>query len=167
VGSLSVRTVLRMLDFLISSLILGIPMAYILRALILEEKVSHEGPFRSPSKTVVFYVYEWRYNDGSKMIIKRLPEPEESHRQKVAMFDWIRRLFGVYEIVGNEWKVRDHWLTELWTCPFCLSFWVSFLFSVPFSIIGFGLTVDALLYWPVAHFSIAVVSQMIYKRLFD
>lgn len=151
-----------MIELLITAALLGIPATYVLRALLLEEKISHEGPFRSKTRWVIFEQPS-PYSDG-----RRLPW-EASFHQRVALFDWIRRLFGVYSVEGDHWFIRQHWLAELWTCPFCLSFWTSFLFSVPYALH----TLDArsgaifLFQFVVVHLMISIVSQVLYKILFE
>lgn len=107
------------LTFLIRSLFLGFPCAYLVGAFLLKRKSSHEGPFATPLKVVYFEAEQWGDD--------QLP----AHTQRVALFDWIRRFFGVYRVEGRVWKVRDDWRSEVWTCPFCLSFWMAFLFSLP------------------------------------
>lgn len=46
----------------------------------------------------------------------------------VGLFDWIRRLFGAYNVMKAEngmaiWQVRVQPDLSAWYCPFCLSFW--------------------------------------------
>ena len=134
-----------MVDLLLS-FALGVPAAYVLRSLILERTTSHEGPFKSNHLRVVFPEVE------------DLPE----HSQAVAFFDYIRLLFGVYKRSGKYWIVQ-YGQAERFTCPFCLSFWVAYLFSIP-AVIIFEL--NPILWVPV-HLGIASASQIIYKHLFD
>lgn len=79
-------------------------LAYLVKVLMLEEKEDHEGPWPALFGRVYF--------------------PESEHLQRVALFDRIRRIFGVYIIEDNLWTVNEA-RAELWTCPVCLSFWVA------------------------------------------
>lgn len=106
-------------------------------------KKSHFGPFRSKDKKVIFVISE--------------------NEQPVVLWDWIRRLFGVYTIVGNNWYIEDNReAVERFTCPFCLSFWTSIPFSALCIIHYFEEYIPALIWIFPVHFTIAVVSQVIY-----
>lgn len=135
-----------MVDLLIVVLLLGLAGTYFLRCLILERKIDHEGPFKNSRLRVVF------------------PETAEQpeHVQAVALFDYLRLPFGVYKRVGDFWVVQYD-RAERFTCPFCLSFWTTFLFSIPYVLI-YG--VDPVLWVPV-HLGTAVVSQITYKYLYE
>lgn len=143
------------MDIPIANLILyilffGVAATYPLRALLLEKKdLNHEGPFASE--------YRWVFH------------VEDSWTQRVALFDWIRRLFGVYEVSKSTSDPRK----EIWKvvpgkaarfeCPFCLSWWV----CVPFTGLFAHITrIDPILI-PVAHCAIATISQVVYRHLFD
>mgnify|MGYP005847519507 CR=1 FL=1 len=128
-------------DVILHILIMGVAATYPLKCLILEPKTSHEGPFKSKSKHVYFR--------------------DEEHTQAVALFDWFRRLFGVYKVEGDIWRVV-HNRYEYFSCPFCLSFWVAFLFSVPYTLIT-----EQYLWSVVTHFAIAIISRICYKVIFD
>lgn len=110
---------------------------YVTRSLMFTEKVSHYGPFSS-----------------SKKFVTRV---KNNYHQPVTLFDWIRRLsFNPYEVNGDLWVIQEKRL-EVWTCPFCLSFWVSFLGSAIF-----GITVQSnLLELITVHFSLAAMSAII------
>ena len=126
---------------LINLVILGLATGYLVRSLLLMERSSHEGPFKLPKRYVVF--------------------PDSGHVQKVAIFDVIRRLFGVYEVVsysdGNYyWKVKAN-SAERWTCPFCLAFWV----SLPVTVLFTYLVQDPIWILP-GHFAISTLAVTAY-----
>lgn len=143
-----------LIEVLLTGYLLGFPAAYMLNALLLEKKDSHEGPFKSASLQVV-----WPAGYLG----------EAQHAQQVALFDWVRRLCGAYSVKGNMWVVKIGPLGELWTCSFCLSFWVSFFFSAPYAIYiaNISPSFPILLWWPFVHTGIAITSQLVYKSLFD
>lgn len=136
-----------MIDYALAILILGAAASYFLKCMLLEEKTNHEGPFPSKHQIVLF------------------SDPEDGHAQRVALFDRIRRLFGVYRVEGTVWYVIENpgGFTEAFTCFFCLSFWT----AIPFTIV---LTISV---WPmwymviVGHFAIATVSALIYQRMWN
>jgi hypothetical protein len=83
---------------------------YLVTIFLLEKKTSHEGPFILPD------VYVW------------FREEEDDHIQRASIFDIVRLLFGVYQYdsITKILTVKNRsWLAELWTCPICLSFWMS------------------------------------------
>jgi hypothetical protein len=131
-------------SFLILLFLLGVPCSYIVECFLLQEKDDHEGPFKSKNTLIYF--------------------PESGHTQRACLFDYIRALFGVYDksSVDNVWKVRAE-QSERFTCPFCLSFWVAFLFSVP-AVLHFHLPISW--FYPL-HFGIAAVSRISYRMMFD
>lgn len=143
-------------------LLLGIPATYVLHALLLQEKDSHEGPFPLNKNRFVIFKYD-RTRD-------------EWHYQRVALFDVIRRVFGAYDVEKEElsggtavenWIVKEgSALGQVWTCPFCLSFWISLLFSVPHTLFCFGFTWNAVLFFIPFHLTIAVVSQVIHRYIY-
>lgn len=119
-------------------------MGYIVRALLLEEKTSHEGPFLFKNLHILF--------------------PATNHIQRAGLFDVIRRLGGAYRRdpdVLNAWVVDEN-RSQVWTCPFCLSFWLSLVFSVPL-IISNG----DLWYAVPAHFAVCVSAVVVAKLLND
>lgn len=124
---------------LVPALLLGIPAAYLIQVLLLVERESHEGPFRSEEKRVRF--------------------PDSDHTQQVALFDWVRRLFGAYIVDGNYWTVHPV-RSQRWTCSVCLSFWTAFVFSIPYT-----LSSDQWWWAPAYHLTIAVSSQITYRVL--
>lgn len=137
---------------LITSLLLGIPMAYVLRCLLLEEKDGHEGPFKSSTEWVFFPGCEDQ--DGTAVA---------PHRQRVALFDRIRRVFGVYQVQDNIWTVQSD-KAERFTCPHCLSFWCAFLFAIPYAF-SLPTTEEAIAWYIPIHLSIAISAQIIHKYL--
>lgn len=137
-------------EHFLSVVILGIAGAYILNALLLEKRTSHEGPFKDFKRTVVFPQDEWM--DGDTKVV----EPE--HVQSVALWDWFRRIDGVYIVSGNTWLV-DKWRAERWTCPYCLSFWTTIPLSLLFCLFS------GLWFWlPAVHLAIAVIS-VFFRRI--
>lgn len=137
-----------MIDQLLTAVLLGIPASYLLRVMLLQENDSHEGPFKSKTRTVYF--------------------SETKHSQQVALWDWIRRLVRVYDVEGNIWTVNRE-SAERFTCPFCLSFWTSWVISLPAWMLLSGLP-DGLawLFWLVIfHFAIAVASLAVYRYILD
>lgn len=108
------------LDF-ITVMVIGLAAGYITRSLLLEEKESHEGFMATWRWKVVF-----RNDDGD-------------HIQRFALPDIIRFLFGAYTKRGNIFFVHSS-RSEVFTCSFCLSFWVC-LAIVLFSIAFFDISV--------------------------
>lgn len=96
------------------------------------------GPFESNTKVVV--------EDGT-------------YEGFVDLWDRVRQIFGVYRVedAGNG---IENWHTtirvELWKCPKCLSFWVSFLASVPFT-----LFIHEYALFPIVHLSITFMAQFL------
>lgn len=76
----------------------------------------------------------------------------------VGLFDHVRRLFGAYKIEdanGIEvWKTTVR--MDLWRCPKCLSFWVSFVASAPFTFLF-----TEWYAFPVVHLSIVYCVQFL------
>jgi len=125
--------------------LIGLSAYYILRALCLQERLSHEGPFLRKDHFVVF-------NSG--------------HVQRFALFDYLRAFLGAYtKTVSNNqvmWLVKDNTIGLVWQCPFCLSFWVAFLFSIPYTI-----HINDILMFPVIHLGIAAISRVIFRYVED
>lgn len=145
---------LSILTIFASALLLGVGAEYVLRSLMLMEKDSHEGPF--PSDKEVRYV---RFESTG-------------HMQKVALFDWIRRLFRVYLIEERfgveEWVVVDERAAvQRFTCPHCLSWWTSLPFSLGLTLAAFGSSASFLIWIIPIHLFIAVISQVVYGYLWD
>lgn len=76
----------------------------------------------------------------------------------VGLFDRFRRCFGAYKVEDANgvkvWKPTVR--MDLWRCPKCLSFWVSFVASAPFTF----LMTDWYLF-PVVHLSMVFCVQFI------
>ena len=126
---------------------LGIGAAYPTRALLLMERDSHEGPFRIPNWSVRF--------------------PSTGHTQHVALFDVFRYPFGIYRVneAMGTWDVRENAnITELFTCQFCLGFWVCVPFTF-FFCAHFGLTRLELLWAIPVHFALCAIVQMVHKQI--
>jgi hypothetical protein len=142
------------LEYFLAVLVLSGAGAYILNALELERKNSHEGPFKSDSKVVVFPQQEHYDSAAVETWI------ETEHRQAVALWDWLRRLDGVYRVEGNEWHVIPK-RAERWTCSFCLSFWTTLPLTIFFTVVT-GLW----MWFFVVHLATAVLSVMIKRWAF-
>lgn len=108
-----------MIEILMTMLIFAFANAYITQYTLLVKKDSHFGFFPSKSKMVIFPKQE-KSNDG---FVINIPE----HRQPVTPIDYFRRFFGAYTVENDEWTVTNY--ADVWTCPFCLSFWTSLLWS--------------------------------------
>ncbi len=105
----------------------GLAVYYVTQILLFEKKDSHHGPFPHATKRVRHaYVI-----DGNPAL----------YEYPVTLFDWVRRLFGLYNVHGEVW-LTNHKRLEMWTCPICLSFWVA-IFGAPLFMfeVGLGLTV--------------------------
>lgn len=146
-----------MIDIILLIILIGLGTSYILELFILEKMDSHTGPFQSKKRKVLFL---------SELDDEGLMQAE--HYQPVALFDWFRRLFGVYDVKGYIWTVNNL-RAERFTCPFCLSFWVSF----PMTILAMSYIVTqgfddafAIGLCIVSHFAIAIISQIAYEYLF-
>lgn len=116
----------------------GLFVAYVTRMLTFTEKIDHFGPLPS-----------------DKLFIHRA---RTNYAQPVTLFDWIRRItpFNPYLIQGDLWVIREKRL-EVWSCPFCLSFWTAFLGT---AILGFTVQSSPLELVTV-HFSIAFISTFL------
>lgn len=125
-------------------IIFSFSVIYITHILLLERKVSHFGPF--PSKTKIIY-FPLSYDEEGEKI--------PAHHQPAALFDYIRRLFGVYKVNKDTWQVVDGSMSERWTCPVCLSFWVAI---IPAIVLGL-LTNPFII--PVYIFSLSGVSSIV------
>jgi len=106
---------------LLAYIIAVIATFYVTRVLLYADVDSHAGPFPQMNQTVV-HVQPGTDDDDFTFY---------QHRQPVTLFDYFRRIFGLYDIVQAEddpaaklWYIRQTRL-EVWTCPTCLSFWVS------------------------------------------
>lgn len=118
----------------------AIAAAYLLKILILEKRMSHEGPFLFNRIVVV-----------------------NGHTQRASLFDLIRRVFGAYHIEEGEnytkWILKTSSLGEVWTCPWCLSFWS----SIPFTVAAF-INLDYENYFIfVIHLFICFVAAFLYQ----
>ncbi len=112
---------------------------YLTRMLQFVERDNHYGPF--PSKT------------------KFVTRPIDNYHQPVTLFDWIRRLtpyWNPYKVQGSVWTINEQKL-EVWTCPFCLSFWTSFVAT---AILGIVVQPHFLELF-TAHFAFASVSSIL------
>lgn len=111
---------------------------YLTRMLLFVERDNHFGPFPSAKKFLTRVV--------------------DNYHQPVTLFDWVRRLtpFNPYEVTGDLWVVNERKM-EVWTCPFCLSFWVAFIAT---AIYGLTMQPNPLLLFTM-HFAFASVSAIL------
>lgn len=96
------------IEALIACIFLGFACAYPVCIMLLNFK---GGPFT----TVNFFVY----NNNN-----------EQTAWEVNLFDRIRSLFNVYNIYEGYWEVKHNNWSQLFSCPYCLSFWFAFPFSL-------------------------------------
>jgi hypothetical protein len=87
-----------------------------------------------------------------------------THEGSVHLFDRIRRLFGAYQIEDTGegtfvWRTTPR--VGVFRCPKCLSFWVSFLVSVPFIFYLGTQSSDYFLLYPAVHLSITYWAQFL------
>lgn len=106
-----------MMDLILTILIITIANAYIVQYLLLVKKDSHFGYLSSSTKVV-------KFPEVRQEIADQVSATTPEHKQPVTPIDWLRRLFNAYDVQGNEWVVTDN--ADVWTCPFCLSFWIAF-----------------------------------------
>lgn len=103
---------------------LSLAAAYITRALLFEERVSHYGPWASKREKVL----RMRKTKDGQIL---------HYEQDVTFFDRIRQFTTrCYDIDKEEgiWGVREDRM-EMWTCPKCLAFWVSGAITIPYLLI--------------------------------
>lgn len=100
--------------------LLSFAAAYLTRALLFEERVSHYGP--------------WPSRDATVVRIKREGEEITTYKQPVTFFDrlryWTTRAYEI-DHENKEWYVREDRM-EMWSCPKCLAFWTSGAIVVPY-----------------------------------
>lgn len=146
-----------MIDIILLIMLIGLGTSYLLELFVLEKMDSHVGPFQSKTRKVLFM----SDTDDEGFT-------QSEHFQPVSLFDWFRRLFGVYYVNGPIWTVNNL-RAERFTCPFCLSFWVSFPGTITLSIYMIAHEYELTPFFGVclfAHFTIAIISQITYKYLF-
>lgn len=122
-------------------IIVSLALAYTTYILLLRRKSSHFGPFPSTTKVVRFH--------------------DPDHVQPVTFFDYIRRVFGVYQVQGDVWTV-DAIRCQRWECPFCLSFWIAIGFAIVLCIF----TKNYLLY-PIYVLALSGVASAINVKVYD
>jgi hypothetical protein len=123
---------------MISALLVGaFVVFYCSLVLRLVEKQSHYGPWPSKTRRVIWSQVV-SADDYSGNFYREYTQP-------VTVFDWVRRLFGLYivEVIPADpvknipkeelWYVRQE-REEVWTCPICLSFWVAIPPAVLFAL---------------------------------
>lgn len=134
-----------MMELLIAILIASTATAYITQYLLLVKRDSHFGYLSSRSKVVKFPAIEIK-GDGYNEL-----RPE--HTQPVMWIDYVRRIFRAFKIEEGTWIVTSH--ADVWTCSFCLSFWIAFggtAFVIYTQQIEFPIAI-------ATHFSIAFIAQ--------
>lgn len=122
------------MDYLVAAAFLGVACYYPVCVMLLNFK---GGPFTDFTKTVT----DWKHEDGWPV------------DWPLSLFDRIRRLFNVYEVSELSWVVKRNNWSELFRCPYCLSFW----FAFPFSIF-LGFYTGEWLWFPIYHLIITSVS---------
>jgi hypothetical protein len=101
-------------------LLSGFATFYITWVLLFPGQDENAGPCPSKRRVVVFI-----YKDPSTGSVMNYTRP-------VTLFDWVRRLFGVYSAVKEPASHPDKivWVVStdklpVWLCPTCLGFWVA------------------------------------------
>jgi len=132
-------------DIIIASVLLGIPTAYVVRLLWLDDVAKgFEGFFFHQRKFVEIDIGEI-----------------DPHIQRLAWTDYVRQLlFSVYDVGQNTWVLKAN-RQGLVRCTFCLSFWISIAPAV-FLMLHYNLPIFA---YPIVHFSIASVSALLSDRM--
>lgn len=83
------------------------------------------------------------YPQKNKDIAHGALDPETKERilikRPVGLFDYLRRFFGAYTVNKDSQDGREVWIVRearmaVWTCPYCLGFWVAFVLAVFFVI---------------------------------
>lgn len=82
--------------------------------------------------------YPQQRKDVAMGVINESTKDRDLVKRPVGLFDYLRRLFGVYaiskDVDGYEIWIIHNYRMQVWACPFCLGFWVSFVLSVFFVI---------------------------------
>lgn len=129
---------------ILMAFLLGIPCAYIVWCLRLDELDDHEGPFILKNTFVIF--------------------SHNKHIQKAGLFDIIRLWFGVYVVEKDgsiqKWVV-DPSRSEYFTCEVCLSFWIAIPFTL-YLLISFPTAFPLLVF---THFGISYISSILVRVL--
>ncbi|APU89039.1 hypothetical protein Rctr85_010 [Virus Rctr85] len=141
----------------------GMFVFYASLVLLFQEKESHFGPWPSRLRRVIW---------------AKLAKPDSAsdwtdsyteYTQPVTLFDWVRRLFGAYAVqrvsddpVEEVWYVKDERM-EVWTCPVCLSFWLSLVPTVFYKLVGGGWLSSFI--FPFAVSGVSVLLHGIYDAL--
>lgn len=119
---------------------------------------------------VAYITYILLYsNEFTGPIVKRnkfVYNSETFKSRPVNFFDYVRRiLHNPYIISGDgELWVEDENKLEVWSCYVCLSFWVSFLVSIPYIFMN-GISFNSFFIAATLHFSCATVSLIINRLL--
>lgn len=85
-----------------------------------------------------------------------------SKSRPVNFFDIVRLiLFSPYKI-EQDWElwIEDENRLELWSCPVCLSFWISSFVSIPYFFMN-GASLQSFFIAATLHFSTALISMLI------
>jgi hypothetical protein len=111
---------------------------YLTKILLYQEKESHYGPFPSTEKST--------YREAT------------GHVQPVTLFDWVRRFtLNPYSIHDDTWIIDERKM-ERWSCPTCLSFWITLPFTAYMLVTG---KTKGLFNLFVTHFAITAVSAIL------
>lgn len=139
-------------NFLVLLVLFGLAAAYSTKVLLFDtEKIeSHYGPFLDYSRFISFI----------------------DHNRPVTLFDWIRRPFGVYNIQGKQWVVDEKLNRKIdrWTCPYCLSFWLSLVWAFVMHIVMcliFDASIKTFVLYPVSVVALSAIASGIVVKVFD
>ena len=140
-----------MIDLFLAVLMASFAVYFLTDTLLLVSSDLDTGPFESEEDMVVWVKV---ISDG---VVER-------DYRKVNLWDRVRRVFGLYEIMVNVqldddtsptkaaervWYIKPE-RSGLWTCPHCLGFWMGI---IPAIIVAFAVEVPLaffLLIWPIA-----------------
>jgi hypothetical protein len=77
---------------------------------------------------------------GSIKVIFFDKKSENTYEWQATWVDYLRRVFGMYEVSYNNvgesdskdkiWYTKDSQMTRLWQCEFCLGFWLAVILTV-------------------------------------
>lgn len=101
--------------------------SFYLVSIFLWSESGENGPFPDKTRSII-------------RVRKMLEDSISEYRVRVVLFDWVRRFFGLYDVLKytdehgvktETWLVREERI-PVWLCPRCLSFWVSLIVCTPY-----------------------------------
>lgn len=122
---------------LVLLLAMGLTVYYITSVLLYDD---NPQPVSIGTKKVILY----GEIDKETNTVKEITHP-------VGIFDYIRRVSGLYVVMDDAWIVNKKVLW-LWLCPKCLSFWVSLFLAMVLSLSTFNI-MPMVLVFPAAGLS--------------